>query len=73
MALTLLQLEKLRDELEQTRLSGVREIKDQNGETISYKSDSEIAAALNFVTRKISELRQGQPKTIVFSTHKGIS
>jgi hypothetical protein len=72
MALTLQHLEKLRDELEQTRLSGVREIKDQNGETISYKSDSEIAAALNFVTRKISELQQGQPKTIVFSTHKGI-
>jgi hypothetical protein len=72
MALTLQQLQRFRDDLEKTRLNGVREIKDQNGETITYRSDSEISAALNFTNRKIADLLQGQPKTIVFTTHKGI-
>jgi hypothetical protein len=70
--MTLQQAIRLRDSLIEARLGGIREVRDQNGETVTYKSDSEMAAALNFAERTIAQL-QGQPvKTIVFSTSKGL-
>ena len=72
MALTLQQYVNLQSELEKVRLNGVREIKDQNGETVTYRSDSEIAAALAFVNRKIAELQRGPVYQLQFNTSKGI-
>ena len=72
MALTFSELTTLRDELTRARLGGVREIRDQNGESIQYKSDAEMAAALAHVERAIAQFQKTQPNTIVFATTKGL-
>jgi hypothetical protein len=72
MALSLPDLTTLRDSLIQARLGGVREVRDQNGETLTYKSDSEMAAALRDVERRIAEFGRAAPHTIIFATSKGL-
>jgi histidinol dehydrogenase len=70
--LNLPQMQQWKDALIAARLSGVREIYDQNGEKVAYKSDSEMAAALAFAEKQISDFHRSTPRTIVFATHKGI-
>jgi hypothetical protein len=74
MAVLLSDLQKWRDKLFQARMSGIREVRDSNGETITYRSDAEMAAALAAVDRAIAERTQsGRPvKTILFTTSKGV-
>lgn len=72
LALSLSELTKLKDGLVKAKLSGVREVRDQNGETITYKSDAEMAAALSHVERAITQFSKTQPSTIVFATSKGL-
>jgi hypothetical protein len=62
-----------RDALRLARLNGLREVRDETGVTLQYKSDSEMAAALAAVERQIAAL-QGQrpPKAILFRTTKGL-
>lgn len=70
--LTLTDLQSLRDALLKARLGGVREVRDQNGESISYKSDAEMRAALADVESRIAALQSGASvKTIRFNTSKG--
>lgn len=69
MAHTLADLIAFRDRLIAARLSGVRSVTDQNGESIEYKSDAQMAAALAYVERLIAG---AGPSTIVFSTSKGL-
>lgn len=72
MAISLTDLHRWRDALFEARLSGVREVRDQNGEAIIYRSDSEIAAALAAADRAIASLT-GRPRlTIKFQTSKGL-
>jgi len=71
-ALDLAALIRFRDSLVESRLGGVREIRDQNGEVISYKSDSEMASALAYAERMIAEHQRNIPQTIVFATSKGL-
>lgn len=72
MASTLADLRRWRDSLFEARSQGVREFRDQNGETLSYKSDAEMAAALAAVDRAIADAQGGRPvHTILFSTSKG--
>lgn len=66
------QIQHLLEALIEARLGGVREVVDQNGEKISYKSDSEMANAIAFAEKQIAAFHRVTPKTIVFSTHKGI-
>ena len=61
-----------RDSLIESRLSGVREVTDQNGEKVTYKSDSEMSDALSYADNQIAQFNRALPKTIVFSTSKGI-
>lgn len=72
-SLTLSELQSLRDLLVRARLGGVREIRDQNGETVSYKSDREMASALASVEAQIAQLQNGGAANVIhFQTSKGI-
>jgi hypothetical protein len=72
MALDLSTLQALKDSLVRARLSGVREIRDQNGESIQYRSDREMQAALASVDAQIAALQSAAPNVIRFKTSKGI-
>jgi len=73
MALTLDQLTKARDALLEARAGGVREYRDQSGETVSYKSDAEQARAFAALDREIAELAgRRTPHTLYFRTSKGL-
>ena len=65
---TLAELQAWRASLFEARMQGVRSFTDQNGESVTYASDREMAAALAAVDREIAG--QHRPHTIVF--RKGI-
>lgn len=71
MALTLSDLQTLRDALIRARLGGVREIQDANGERMSWKSDAEMARALADVEARIAAMQSTPTTTIRFKTTKG--
>jgi hypothetical protein len=66
---TLADLIQWRDALFRARLSGVREVTDQNGESIRYGTDAEMARAIAAADAAIAGAK---PSTIVFRTSKGI-
>ncbi len=72
MALTLSDWQSFRSRLWEARASGVREVRDQNGEAVVYRSDSELAAAIAAVDSEIRRLHTNPPNTILFQTSKGI-
>jgi predicted secreted acid phosphatase len=73
MATSLADLQRWRDALFEARLSGAKEFRDQNGESVRYASDREMAAALAAADRAIAEAQASQtPSTIVFRTSKGL-
>lgn len=73
MALPISELITLRDALIRARSQGVREVRDQNGESVTYKSDSEMARALASLEGQIQSASQPQSvKTILFTTNKGL-
>lgn len=66
-------LRRWRDDLLKARLSGIRRVRDQNGEEIEYRSDRELAAALEAANRAIAELSGSRPiLTARFTTSKGL-
>lgn len=65
-------LQRWRDDLLKARLSGLREVRDQNGETVTYKSDKEMSAALAAVESEIQKQISASPNVIRFNTSKGI-
>lgn len=72
MALTLATLQSARDALLKARASGIRRVRDQNGEETEYRSDSEMARALAALDSEIAALN-GKPPTIFhFQTSKGV-
>jgi hypothetical protein len=71
MAASLQQLHAWRDALFEARLSGVREVRDQNGETVTYKSDSEMARALAAADAAIAAAQARRPSIIYMQTSKG--
>jgi len=73
MALSLTNLQRWRDGLVAARFKGIREVQDQNGERVAFKSDSEMAKAIASADRMIAELQgNAPPSTILFRTSKGI-
>ena len=73
MAVTVDQLIAWRDSLVQKRLAGVRTFRDANGETVTYATDAEMAAAIVAANAAIAAAQVGQPvKAIQFSTSKGL-
>ncbi|WIM10595.1 hypothetical protein [Enhydrobacter sp.] len=69
---SLADLQLWRDSLFAARMRGVLSVKDQNGETVVYKSDSEMAAAIAACDREIAALSGRPVNTIVFRTSKGL-
>jgi hypothetical protein len=70
---SLAELQAFRDALFAARMGGVREVRDQNGESVRYASDREMAAALAAADRAIADAQSGKPpSTIVFRTSKGV-
>ena len=71
-ALSLSELTALRDALIRARLGGVREVRDQNGETVAFKSDAEMVAAIRAAETRIAAFNRSAPTTIRFKTSKGL-
>lgn len=69
---TLVEMTALRDRLFDARMSGVREVQDQNGERIVYRSDTEMARALAALDAAIAAAQAKPASTILFKTSKGI-
>lgn len=70
---TLADLQTMRADLISARSRGVRQVTDSNGESVSYKSDSEMAAALAALDSEIARMQRGpRPSVIRFTTSKGL-
>ena len=69
---TLADLTRFREDLKAARYSGVRRVKDQNGEEVEYRSDSEMAAALRALEAEIQAARVRPSNQIRFQTSKGV-
>ncbi len=73
MALSLAQLSEWRDRLAEAKWNGIRTVRDSSGEEITYRSHSELAAALASLDAEIRTLTGGhRPSTIHFATSKGV-
>lgn len=72
MALTLEELTAARDSLFKARAGGVLTYRDQNGELVTHKSDSEMARALAAIDAEIAAASRRPVSTILFRTSKGI-
>jgi hypothetical protein len=66
------ELRAWRRALWKARLAGLREVRDGNGETIGYKSDSEMAAAIAAADSEIAALERPRVSTVLFRTSKGV-
>jgi hypothetical protein len=64
---TLEQLQAFRDRLEDARYSGIRSVRDSNGEEITHRSDSELARALAAVNAEIAAAGN-RPASIAYPT-----
>lgn len=71
MPLSVDQLTKARDALLTARAGGVRRVRDQNGEEIEYRSDTEMARALAALDSEITKASGATPRTLHFTTSKG--
>jgi hypothetical protein len=70
---TAAELQKLRAALVAARANGLREVRDATGETVVYKSDSEMRAALASIDAEIRAVTRGQrPAVIGVQTSKGL-
>ncbi|EAR49945.1 hypothetical protein OG2516_17448 [Oceanicola granulosus HTCC2516] len=72
MALTVPELTAARDALLRARADGVRRYRDQNGEEVEYRSDSEMARALAALDSEIARAASARPTTLRFITTKGL-
>jgi hypothetical protein len=73
MGLTLTDLQAARDALLRARGSGVRRVRDQSGEEVEYRSDSEMRAALAALDAEIAAAGKRPSSTIIFNTSKGLT
>ena len=73
MAVTVAQLQEFRDRLMDAKFSGVLMVTDSNGESVRYRSHSELAAGLASLDAEIRNLTgASRPSTIHFATSKGL-
>lgn len=60
-------IQQWRDKLFEARLKGIRSLRDQNGEEITFTSDREMQAAIAAADREIALLSGGRnPSTVYF-------
>jgi len=53
-------------------MRGVREVEDQNGERVAFKSDAEMARAMAAADAEIAALERPRISTVIFRTSKGV-
>uniref|UniRef100_UPI001C930852 phage head-tail joining protein n=1 Tax=Cereibacter sediminicola TaxID=2584941 RepID=UPI001C930852 len=63
---------QFRDRLRAARYGGVRRLRDQNGEEVEYKTDTEMARALAALDAEIQGLARRPTSIIRFQTSKGV-
>lgn len=69
---TVAELTKMRADLLAARAGGVRRFRDQNGEEVEYRSDSEMARALAALDAEIAAKSARPANTIHFKMSKGL-
>ena len=69
---TVAELIGFKERLSAARYSGARRLRDQNGEEIEYKSDSEMARALAALDSEIAAATRKPSSIIRFQTSKGV-
>lgn len=73
MAVNLALLEEWRERLMDAKFSGVLMVTDSNGDSVRYRSHSELAAALASLNTEIQRMGGNRPSTsITFNTSKGL-
>lgn len=68
----LTKLRRYRDDLQDARFSGVREVVDQNGEKIRWATDAELARAIAAIDSEIAALTRRRASLIYLQTSKGL-
>lgn len=68
---TLSELQAFRSRLQESRYSGIREVRDANGESVAYKSDGEMARALAALEAEIAGLQRTVARLSYPQTSKG--
>lgn len=61
-----------RDELVELRASGIRTVRHQNGQEVTYKSDSEMRAAIAALDSQIAAATRSRVGRIIPQTSKGL-
>lgn len=69
---TVAELQKMRADLLAARAGGVRRFRDQNGEEVEYRSDSEMARALAALDAELEAQTARPASTIHFNMSKGL-
>lgn len=66
-------LQALRAALVAARANGLREVRDSTGESVTYKSDREMATALAAIDSEIAAIQRGPRASVIrCTTSKGI-
>ena len=68
----LTKLQDYRDKLQDARFSGVRTVRDSNGEEVTYRSQGEMERAIAALDAEIATLQQRRPQQVRCQTSKGI-
>lgn len=71
MPVALSDLTAMRDALVRARAQGMRKYEIE-GLSVEYRSDSEMAAALADLDRRIATAGASRPRTLAFNTSKGL-
>lgn len=61
-----------RSALWKARMAGTREVRDASGESISFKSDGEMARAIAAADAEIAAMERPRVSTVIFRTTKGV-
>lgn len=70
---TVAELQAFRTRLQESRYSGIREVRDANGESVSYKSDGEMARAIAAIDSEIARVAGAKPAGLAYPiTSKGL-
>lgn len=65
-------LQDYREKLQDARFSGIRTVRDANGEEVTYRSQGEMERAVAALDVEIANLQQRRPQQVRFQTSKGI-
>ena len=65
-------LREYREKLQDARFSGVRTLRDSNGEEVTYRSQREIELAIAAIDSEINHLQRGRAALIRLQSSKGL-